>query len=789
MLTLQKTFRYGADPSKLPISNVPIRVSYPVFTFRITQSPASGGIQDITREAAANGSITFSQQLSSKAYFTPLPEGSIFSQQYALLSQFFQFHFNVSSVTNVTLSDLSVNLQVQFGAAGGPADAAALEGIYFLKDLQPPSRAARLSYARAADGNDELYISKNLYLINRQNYLALLDRFGAVAQDPKGFYLLYVINMLVDLSGKSPALRTDIDDALKAKIAELLTGYGVAEVNTVIDYIISNFQLLIDFPLDMPELKTVDIAGEFTVVSTDGTEIGFTDLLLFDLSAEYATHIGDNASIMQIQHFDWLAHKGDFHDDKIKFAFNEDSPLLLSSVEGKILVKVKNFDKAVVWSKEYQPDDPALAKLAISLPLQRPNVITVGDKSGTKDENKRLRGQLVELSKKCKLNGATVLIQVKKTEDQPWQVVAAAEADSAGNFSMAYPYGVYVAAQALVSLTPNSPVDIMVDPNSQNNQSISSDFLYLLLKDVNCEAHAHEEDDCECHSVKKSSRLPGHEELLNSDQYSQDIGGSCVNLSTPNRTLREYNYQAIVRTSDPDVANYTLKKLPNGTYELVGDNKKIQRGSVDLDNPIRWQDAPDANANLSFYQSVTVGTGHILHYKSEFKADGYSMGDLLYSLALAPGQKKQIVVIDANNSLIGAETQSIAQGESLAANLINERAITDELGGSLSESLRGSSSASVSGVNGGLGVGVSYGGIGATLGVAGGYSNASSSASQNSSRSISQFFGETLRQSIMQNAESYRQLNASVVTSVTDGQSYSATADVVANHNHCHALT
>ena len=33
--------------------------------------------------------------------------------------------------------------------------------------------------------------------------------------------------------------------------------------------------------------------------------------------------------------------------------------------------------------------------------------------------------------------------------------------------------------------------------------------------------------------------------------------GTCVNLSNPNRTLSEFNYQAIVRTSDPDVANYT----------------------------------------------------------------------------------------------------------------------------------------------------------------------------------------------------------------------------------------
>ncbi len=41
----------------------------------------------------------------------------------------------------------------------------------------------------------------------------------------------------------------------------------------------------------------------------------------------------------------------------------------------------------------------------------------------------------------------------------------------------------------------------------------------------------------------------------------------------------------------------------------------------------------------------------------------------------------------------------------------------------------------------------------------------------------------------MQNAEGYRQLNASVVTTVQEGQRYGVTSEVVANHNHCHALT
>jgi hypothetical protein len=139
--------------------------------------------------------------------------------------------------------------------------------------------------------------------------------------------------------------------------------------------------------------------------------------------------------------------------------------------------------------------------------------------------------------------------------------------------------------------------------------------------------------------------------------------------------------------------------------------------------------------------------------------------------------------------LQGAETQAIAQGESLVASLLNERNITNQLGGNINESLRGSSSADTAGISAGLGVAASLGVVSGALGVAGGYSTSSSSASQNGSRDTAMFFGEKLRQAVMQNAESYRQLNAAVVTSVKEGQQYAVTTDVVANHNHCHALT
>ena len=551
-------------------------------------------------------------------------------------------------------------------------------------------------------------------------------------------------------------------------------------------------------------------------------------------------------------------------------------------------------------------------------------------------------------------------------------------------------------------------------------------------------AHCPQDDgeaDCDCNGNGRTARLPNQVDLIGSDDYTQDLGGSCINLSTPNRTLSEFNYQAIVRTSDPDVANYTLEKLapeikpagidcvhmqevsralsavdsglknvtfqnalppavssqalaqvaalrtyieetPNadvtaaaksvdmltselvasltqsdanapaagseasphpqsGTisaatieievarvvadvvaavtapagiaggladlswetlegairqavinvggapltptfffqfggwrlgaardvasellrevtekaaaagaagasasepsrtdvparqsnmakainyvvgladdlkaylnaaqllrietrYQLVRGAKKRVRERVDLDNLVAWQ---DDEKTMTLYEAVTVATGHVLHYKCEFKADGYSLGDLAYSLPLAPGQKKEIVVFDASHRLMATESQALSQTERLAASIIDERAIISGLGGYVGESLRGASSANTSGVSAGFGTGGqaygggtgAYGGSGsAVIGVAGGVANANSNAWQDSSRNISQHFDETLRNSITQNADAYRQLNASVVTTVEEGQRYGVTSEVIANHNHCHALT
>jgi hypothetical protein len=527
-----------------------------------------------------------------------------------------------------------------------------------------------------------------------------------------------------------------------------------------------------------------------------------------------------------------------------------------------------------------------------------------------------------------------VLIQARDTADGEWRVVAAATTDAAGNFGMPYPRGIFVEAQALVSLAPAEPVDVPIIPREKQaaDRSISTDFLYLLIRHpFRPQSPCGKGGDCGCASADTPGRLPGFSDLIGSDAYSQDIGGSCVNLSKPNRTINEFAFQAIVRTSDPEIGRYQVHRIEQGLesadvsqvaalasgvsalresatgaldaaraaaastpnvqttqnlaaieaahphalalegafvpggppvtltalsqgqthvdgltsvlvavrnrlesqgfglapesaqviivaasltalirlaidtvggtvrYELTGDPVTLSRRPVSLTNPIEWQSAPEPSsgdpsaASASFAQAVSVATGHILHYKALFKADGYSLGDLTYSLPLAPGQKKEIVVFDATQTMVGAETQQLSQNERLAMGLVDERDIASTLAGRIGETLSGGSSANTSGVSagGGLAAGGSMGALsaGGTLGISGGTSQSSANASQDGSRDVAQFFGEKLRQSIMQNAEGYRQLNASVVTTVQQGQRYGVTSEVVANHNHCHSLT
>jgi hypothetical protein len=211
------------------------------------------------------------------------------------------------------------------------------------------------------------------------------------------------------------------------------------------------------------------------------------------------------------------------------------------------------------------------------------------------------------------------------------------------------------------------------------------------------------------------------------------------------------------------------------------------RGELNANNSVDWDGTP------TFYQATTIAHGHILYYKQIWKADGYSMGDLLYSLPLAPGQKKQVVIFDWDRTEYGRRDEATHEDEALNSYLSHNRDINDITQGTFSEQLRGGSEAHTSGSAGGVG-----GGVGALLGpvmigVAGGYStssgSSSSSAWQDSSRNVAATGLNQLRDMVQQGASAVRNQRSTVVQTARQSERFKVETEVVANHNHCHAIT
>jgi hypothetical protein len=185
------------------------------------------------------------------------------------------------------------------------------------------------------------------------------------------------------------------------------------------------------------------------------------------------------------------------------------------------------------------------------------------------------------------------------------------------------------------------------------------------------------------------------------------------------------------------------------------------------------------------YQATTIAHGHLLTMKQVWRADGYSLGDLLYSLPLAPGQQKLISILDWERRDEVRRTEHRIATESLSASLSHDRDISDIIRSALHERMDASSRASTSAVGGAVG-----GFIGPIVfGAAGGVSKASSSAQQASSRDIAASALNQARDRTLQSASAVRGQRATVVQAARQGEAVRAQTEAIANNNHCHAMT
>lgn len=200
---------------------------------------------------------------------------------------------------------------------------------------------------------------------------------------------------------------------------------------------------------------------------------------------------------------------------------------------------------------------------------------------------------------------------------------------------------------------------------------------------------------------------------------------------------------------------------------------------------------------LAVPKAATLGLGYTVRMHQIWIPAGLSLGDLLYSLPLAPGEVQRVAVYER------AETLSVREAESLSideAQQFREAADSSTLatfnsayreaasGGSSMETA--SDSWSIGGATGAAGVvyGILMGGA-----VAGGYGSSSSSGSASSWQQGSRDFVSTASQDfhshLSRQAAASRRSTRTSLRVATATEREQVTTKVVANNNHGHALT
>lgn len=203
------------------------------------------------------------------------------------------------------------------------------------------------------------------------------------------------------------------------------------------------------------------------------------------------------------------------------------------------------------------------------------------------------------------------------------------------------------------------------------------------------------------------------------------------------------------------------------------------RGELTQDNPVDWDETPE------FYQATSIAHGHLLNFKQEWKADGYSLGELVKSIPLAPGQKKQIAVLDWDREDEASRRESRVATEALEAFVSHDRDINEIANSSFRESIRGGSNAKTGAVGGGIGFAIGP----LVIGGGGGSAWSSSTAWNDGSRNLTGQTLNQLRDETSQGVSAVRDQRSTVIQTVGQHERVAATTEVIANHNRCHALT
>lgn len=276
-----------------------------------------------------------------------------------------------------------------------------------------------------------------------------------------------------------------------------------------------------------------------------------------------------------------------------------------------------------------------------------------------------------------------------------------------------------------------------------------------------------------------------------------------ISLWPPYLSARQLVGEAVGATADPEDIQTEELRPRMGQYptERVYYSTLVMLETLGDSGP-----SEDLIGAISLMPAVSSGSltkpaiGALLTFSQSWYSQGVTLGHMLHSLALAPGEATRIAVIDWSRRTSTTATEAISETEALDSTSTHSRALSEvqnavakdfEQGGSVSSSSAKSSSRSYAGASGSGLLGGLIGGSDSSEGWQSAQTEswASSQGWSSGTRSVLAAMTQDVNDRTEQHSSDVRNRRATAVREVSQSEHEQVSTRVVANYNHMHALT
>lgn len=368
-------------------------------------------------------------------------------------------------------------------------------------------------------------------------------------------------------------------------------------------------------------------------------------------------------------------------------------------------------------------------------------------------------------------------------------VIAAGLTDSAGDFTIPLPRGVALPSGQSLSLrirgsSPTVIVPISVPPTVLNLQGYVGTYsLGQILSPI--PTPIYEEIQAELLSESGEAMASIAPPLLPKLKLGDDA--ECIKVLENQSSFERFPYGIFFQLIAPSLYKETWTLDPK-TQKYSRQDSAQKRSAIT--SPIS---VDDFREQLLFDPFIvgSLGLGYVLRCSQNWVFKGLTLGDLVYSLPLAPGEQQQIVVEEQTTTLQVQETEAVYGAEQSMARAATDSSSQAVFNSALHQASQGGSEYNTASETGALTFGgglVSIvGGTGGSLG-----ETASSGSSHNWMDGV-QTYASSASQTVQTYAEqesaAQRRAQRTSMRMATASERTSVTTKTVTNHNKLHALT